>query len=105
MSQKPLSRRDFLKISSLAVGGAMLTACAPPAGSTSEGEGAAMPSSEIIELRLSAWADVQDAVVYENMVNAYHETVENVKVSVEQYPGGYYLHSNSILFCQSLGVL
>ncbi len=90
MSQKPLSRRDFLKISSLAVGGAMLTACAPPTGSTSEGEGAARPSSETIELRLSAWADVQDAVVYENMVNAYHETVENVNVSVEQYPGGYY---------------
>ena len=32
----------------------------------------------------------RDAVVYENMVNAYMEQNEGVSVSVEQYPGGYY---------------
>lgn len=88
------SRRSFLKASAFALGGAALAACAAPAAPTASqgaasGESSA-PAAEVTELRLSAWADVQDAVVYENIVNAYMETVENIKVSVEQYPGGYY---------------
>ncbi len=33
---------------------------------------------------------MQDAVVYENMVNRWHELQDEYRVSVEQYPGGYY---------------
>lgn len=84
-----LSRRNFLKASAFTVGGMMLSACAAPGATTDTGGGAAA-SAEGVDLRLSAWADVQDAVVYENMVNAYQETVDGVNVSVEQYPGGYY---------------
>ena len=88
-SQSNLSRRTFLKASAFTVGGMVLSACAAPgaAPAASGGDGASM---EAIELRLSAWADVQDAVVYENIVSAYQETAEGVNVSVEQYPGGYY---------------
>ena len=90
-SDNAISRRAFLKASALTVGGTLLAACAAPAGAPAgESGGEAAASMETIELRLSAWADVQDAVVYENMVNAYHETVEGVNISVEQYPGGYY---------------
>lgn len=94
-SKKPLSRREFLRLSALGAGGLVVAACAPAApgattsSATDSGAGDA-PSGEAIELRLSAWADVQDATVYENMVNAYHETNEGTTVSVEQYPGGYY---------------
>lgn len=89
-----MSRRAFLKASALTVGGSLLAACATPTGPAQapagENDGEAAASMEAVELRLSAWADVQDAVVYENMINAYHEQAEGVTVSVEQYPGGYY---------------
>ncbi|MEZ4866249.1 MAG: substrate-binding domain-containing protein [Caldilineaceae bacterium] len=86
-----LSRRAFLKISAFSAGALALAACTPPTGAPAAGgEGGAAASAEGVALRLSAWADVQDAVVYENIVNAYQEKAENVKISVEQYPGGYY---------------
>lgn len=84
-----LSRRTFLKASAFTVGGMMLAACtASDSAPSATGGGAA--GTENIELRLSAWADVQDAVVYESMVEGYKETVEGVDVNIEQYPGGYY---------------
>ncbi|MBV7330859.1 substrate-binding domain-containing protein [Chloroflexi bacterium TSY] len=86
-----LSRRAFLKASAFTLSSVALAACATPGAAPATGDsGGDGGSMEGIAIRLSAWADVQDAVVYENMVNAYHETVEGVEVSVEQYPGGYY---------------
>jgi len=41
-------------------------------------------------LRLSAWADVSDAVVYQNISTAFMEKYPDMTVAVEQYPGGYY---------------
>ena len=62
-----ISRRAFLKAGALTVGGTVLAACAAPgAAPAGESGGEAAASMETIELRLSAWADVQDAVVYEN---------------------------------------
>jgi len=88
-----LSRRTFLKASVWGLTAVSLAACvpagAPAGGSAAEGE-AASPSSAVNELRLSAWADVQDAVVYENMIKAWHETQGESHATVEQYPGGYY---------------
>ena len=82
-----ISRRSFLKASALTAGGALLAACAAPAAAPAgDSGGEASASMEMIEMRLSAWADVQDAVVYENMVNAYMAQNEGVSVSVEQYP-------------------
>jgi multiple sugar transport system substrate-binding protein len=84
-----LTRRTFLKASAFTVSGMMLAACVAP-GAAPSSDGSAAPSAEGIALRLSAWADVQDAVVYENIVKAYQENVQGVNVSIEQYPGGYY---------------
>ena len=93
-----LSRRTFLKAGAVSLAGVALAACAAPAAPAAvpatapatESGGSSAPAAETVALRLSAWADVQDAVVYENIVNAYSEKVENIDVSVEQYPGGYY---------------
>ena len=86
-----LSRRTFLKAGAVSLAGVALAACAAPtAAPISQSSESSTPATETVELRLSAWADVQDAVVYDNIVNAYKETTENVNVSVEQYPGGYY---------------
>ena len=85
---RSLSRRTFLKASTFAIGGIALAACAAPAGAPAGG--AAQPSAAVKELRLSAWADVQDAVVYENITKAWHEQQSDYQATVEQYPGGYY---------------
>ncbi len=85
--KRSLDRRSLLKASALVLGGAALTACGPAA---TDAGGDAQPAAAPVVLRLSAWADVQDAVVYEAMVKAWQEKQSNYKVSVEQYPGGYY---------------
>ena len=77
-----------MQLASGATGLALAAACAPPAPASDGGDVGS--SMEPVELRLSAWADVQDDVVYDNMVNAYMGANENVNVTVEQYPGGYY---------------
>jgi multiple sugar transport system substrate-binding protein len=86
-----LTRRNFLKASALTAGTLVLAACTP-AGQpgTVAPAGSAPAAAQQKQLRLSAWADVQDAVVYENMVNRWHETQDEYRVTVEQYPGGYY---------------
>ncbi len=90
---RALSRRTFLRAGALGLTGAALAACvstgSPAGDAATEGEGA-QPSSAVNEVRLSAWADVQDAVVYENMIKVWHETQGESRATVEQYPGGYY---------------
>lgn len=92
--EKPskFSRRSFLQMSALSAGGLVAAACAPGAapGATTASNSSDAPGGEAVELRLSAWADVQDAVVYENISEAFGNANEGVTVSVEQYPGGYY---------------
>lgn len=88
-SSNLLSRRGFLRLAAGTTGLVVAAACVPTSPA-STGGGDADVSMEAVDIRLSAWADVQDAVVYENMVNAYMEANENVNVTVEQYPGGYY---------------
>jgi len=85
-------------------GGTLLVACAgapaQPKQDTSSAEAAQPAATEpqaapkdaagAKELRLSVWADVQDAVVYEAMIKAYQAKQSQYTVSMEQYPGGYY---------------
>jgi multiple sugar transport system substrate-binding protein len=42
------------------------------------------------QLRLSVWGDVQDADVYKHIAEAWHKQQDTYRVSLEQYPGGYY---------------
>ncbi len=93
-----VSRRDFLRLTAVATGGAALAACAPAAAPApqqaaepaKQEEAAAPAAGGPTNFRISAWGDVQDAVVYEAMVKAWHATQDQYRASVEQYPGGYY---------------
>jgi multiple sugar transport system substrate-binding protein len=57
-----------------------------------EGQPTAAPQQETVskDVRLSVWADVQDAAVYTKMLNAWHTKQKDFVASMEQYPGGYY---------------
>jgi len=46
--------------------------------------------AERAELRFSTWADVQDLDVYEKMSLTFMQNQGDIKVTLEQYPGGYY---------------
>ncbi|MHB0856016.1 MAG: extracellular solute-binding protein [Anaerolineae bacterium] len=106
-----LSRRKFLGLAALTCTGAVLAACAPTAPAaeptTAPAEVEAEAPTEAVEvevptsapaaapsgakaLRISAWADVQDAVVYEAILSSWHEKQGDFVATVEQYPGGYY---------------
>jgi len=103
-----LSRRQFLSTSLAALGAAALAACAPAAAPTeapkpteaqAEAPAAAptavpptpVPAAEGAQrIRLGVWADVQDAVVYQNLINVFHGKQTKYMVVAEQYPGGYY---------------
>jgi len=104
--KKLLSRRDFLRAGALVTAGAALAACstpqapapaapAAPAPAKAEATQAPAPAkqpaaAEAAKIRLSVWADVQDAAVYEAMVKAFQAKQDKVKVAIEQYAGGYY---------------
>ena len=88
--QNRLSRRSFLRMTAVAGGLGLAAACAAPGAPAADTGDGAVPSGEMVDLRLSAWADVQDAVVYDNMVNAFMAANDDLNVTVEQYPGGYY---------------
>ena len=45
---------------------------------------------ERVDLRFVAWADVQDLDVYEKMSLTFMQNQGDIKVQLEQYPGGYY---------------
>ena len=101
MMGKRLTRRHFLEVGVGALGASVLAACAPKAAAPRElgvgeptpaaGPDTPQPASPGAKpVRISAWADVQDAVVYENMVKTWHERQDKYVAAVEQYPGGYY---------------
>lgn len=110
MSSKIVSRRHFLTLTGAVAAGAMVAACQPKVvekivKETVIVEGAEKVVEKIVKetvevqvpaaggtksLRLSAWADISDAVVYQNISNAFVAKYPDMTVSVEQYPGGYY---------------
>lgn len=104
MVKKLLSRRDFLRAGALVTAGAALAACstpqapapaAPAAPAPAKADATQAPAKQpaaaaAANIRLSVWADVQDASVYENMVKAFQAKQDKVKVTTEQYAGGYY---------------
>ncbi len=105
--KKLLTRRQFLRSGALVAAGATIAACAPQAAPPAEPSSAeptpadAAPEAEApqasepsaaaaTQVRLSVWADVQDAAVYDNMVKAFQATQDNISVVTEQYAGDYY---------------
>lgn len=100
-----VSRRTFMKSAALVAGGALLAACggaatpqptSPPVQKAAEAA-TAVPAPTVAPkpagpqaLRLSVWADVQDAYVYSGVLNNFMTKNKDIQVTMEQYPGGYY---------------
>ena len=70
MTSKPLSRRNFLRLTALAAGGAALAACAPEetATPTSEQPGEAPPAGEKTTLRMWSHQNVSFVTANEHTV-------------------------------------
>jgi multiple sugar transport system substrate-binding protein len=102
VSKKRLSRRDFLRLSSLAAGSALfgsaLAGCAKtqeaptaaPATQAPAKEEPKAPEVQAADIRLTAWGDVTDKQVYDAIVEDFAAEMPEINVTVEQYPGGYY---------------
>jgi multiple sugar transport system substrate-binding protein len=103
ITTKRISRRSFIKGATALAGGALLAACggaAAPAPTAAPAQveptkGAVAPTaapkpSGPQKLRLSVWADVQDAAVYSQMLLNFMGKQKGTEVTMEQYPGDYY---------------
>ena len=51
---------------------------------------AAAPAAGAVDIRLSVWGDVTDKQVYDAITADFAKAEPNIKVTTEQYPGGYY---------------
>jgi multiple sugar transport system substrate-binding protein len=98
VSKQKLSRRAFLKLGGLTAGSALLTSviggCQKPEATVDQAATkpppTAPPAAKPVDIRLTAWGDVTDKQVYDNIVADMAEVEPNINVTVEQYPGGYY---------------
>ncbi len=103
MSRKPLSRREFLRLSAAAAGVGVLAACAPagapgeaPAGEAAQGEAAAPPAGEKVQIRFATfdWFAYVPGVSWDQFIQneafpAYQEEHPNVELLYEPLGDGW----------------
>jgi multiple sugar transport system substrate-binding protein len=86
---KSLSRRDFLRMASLAVGGAALAACGTPAPAT-QAPGVnptqAPPAAAKVTMRFWSHNNVAFVAINETLVKQFMESHPNVTVKYENFP-------------------
>jgi multiple sugar transport system substrate-binding protein len=82
-----LSRRAFLRLTSLSVAGAWLAACqAVPTQTTEAGAGESAPSADAVELRLAegSWVGPEGIAFWtDEIIPAFQEANPNIKVTFE----------------------
>jgi multiple sugar transport system substrate-binding protein len=88
-----LSRRDFLRLSSVGVGVLGLAACVAPAApgaapAAADGEGAA-PAPEAVTISHAVWGGVVELEVMNNTADAFHEEFPDITVEIIQFPSDY----------------
>lgn len=90
MTNKPLSRRDFLRLTALAAGSAALAACgsnATEAPATSEEQPAEAPSTgEKIALKMWSHQNPSFVAANEALVKKYMDANPNVEITYENFP-------------------
>lgn len=92
-NQKGLSRRDFLRVSSMSVAGLALTACvatpaAAPGGEASGGEAA--PAGEKVTIRFHARIGQQEDTLYDMQMPKFMEENPDIEIVKESFPGEEY---------------
>lgn len=91
-SQKGLSRRDFLRVSSMSVAGLALAACAVPSAAPS-GEaagGEAAPAGEKVTVRFHARIGQQEDTLYDMQIPKFMEENPDIEIVKESFPGEEY---------------
>lgn len=91
-SQKGLSRRDFLRVSSMSVAGLALAACAVPTAAPS-GEaagGEAAPAGEKVTIRFHARIGQQEDTLYDMQIPKFMEENPDIEIVKESFPGEEY---------------
>jgi len=90
--QKGMSRRDFLRASSLSVAGLALAACAVPAAAPSGAAagGAAAPAGEKTTVRFHARIGQQEDTLYDMQMPKFMEENPDIEIVKESFPGEEY---------------
>lgn len=91
-SQKGMSRRDFLRVSSVSVAGLALAACAvptaAPSGEAAGGETA--PAGEKVTVRFHARIGQQEDTLYDMQMPKFMEENPDIEIVKESFPGEEY---------------
>jgi multiple sugar transport system substrate-binding protein len=90
MTNKPLSRRDFLRLTALAAGGAALAACGQKATQAPSG-GGEMPTEapstgETVSLRMWSHQNTSFVAANDELVKKYMDAHPNVEIKYENFP-------------------
>ena len=88
MTNKPISRRNFLRLTALAAGSAALAACTPKETATPAAEqpAEAPPAGEKVVLRMWSHQNTAFVAANEQLVKKYMEAKPNVEITYENFP-------------------
>ncbi len=90
--QKGLSRRDFLRVSSLSVASLAIAACAAPTAAPSgETGGESAPAGEKTQIRFHARIGQQEDTLYDMQMPKFMEENPNIELVKESFPGAEYV--------------
>ncbi len=89
---KPLTRRDFLRLSAGTAGVMALAACAPVAGPAggSQSAGQGQGGAEIPTVLLATWTAAANLPVWQQAIDNFQKNNPNVKVTLEHTPSDAY---------------
>ena len=83
MNPKQFSRREFLRLSSVAAASAALAACAVPAAPQAAPEAASQAPAGPTNIRFSVWYGQGDIEVWDAVLDAFEKATPDVKVDFE----------------------
>lgn len=86
-SQKGMSRRDFLRVTSFSAAGLVLAACATAVPSTGSQEGDAVADAETVTIRFHARIGQQEDALYDMQMPKFMEEFPNIELIKESFPG------------------
>lgn len=91
MSNRPLSRRQFLQMTAIGSAGAILAACAPQAAPATEGEAPKeeAPAAEAVEITFMGWGATEEDEGVKAAIKQFQSEQSEVKVTWLHTPENY----------------